>query len=31
MQATALGINLFLEYISWLKNLNLHIEYVQEE
>ena len=31
MQATALGINLFLEYISWLKNLNFHVEYVQEE
>ena len=30
MQATALGINLFLEYISWLKNLNFHVEYVNE-
>ena len=30
MQATALGINVFLEYISWLKSLKLHVEYVRE-
>ena len=31
MQATALGINVFLEYISWLKSLELHVEYIQED
>ena len=31
MQATALGINIFLEYISWLKNLKIHVEYTHED
>ena len=31
MQAAELGINIFLEYISWLKSLELHVEYIKED
>ena len=30
MQTTALRKNIFLEYISWLKNLELNVEYAKE-
>ena len=30
MQATLSGVNVFLEYISWLKGLNFNVEYVRE-
>lgn len=31
MQTAILGINIFLEYLSWLKGLELNVEYIRED
>ncbi|MBR1486127.1 MAG: hypothetical protein IJ597_02595 [Synergistaceae bacterium] len=31
MQAVATGLNIFLEFVSWVKKINLTVEYVKED
>ncbi|MBR2208913.1 MAG: hypothetical protein IJ859_08935 [Synergistaceae bacterium] len=31
MQAVATGLNIFLEFISWVKKINLTVEYIKED